>query len=191
MFDFDGNIQSAEPAETATSEELAQEKELQPEVPQEMNQDIEQGAAQQIAQDSAQETKFEPENDPSSGLSDSELEHSFDEPLGFDQQQDLPPTSSPQETFEDVAAYGNQETQAGAIHYEVRVSEINSGDMRDEVIGRLAQPRFGFSARDIEGLIQDGEIVLSKLNPAQAVLMVGALRDLDVVVRWKQGLYEV
>ena len=77
----------------------------------------------------------------------------------------------------------------GLYYYDLKVSGLDSSQLRQEVIDALSDPRFDWLPEDLKKHISSGELTLTNLNPIKTVLAVIKLQALDVEVEWTQKLY--
>lgn len=77
----------------------------------------------------------------------------------------------------------------GLYYYDVRISGLDSAELRESVIDALSDPRFDWLPEDIKRSITGGQLILRSLNPIKTVLAVIKMQSLDVEVEWNQKLY--
>jgi hypothetical protein len=77
----------------------------------------------------------------------------------------------------------------GLYYYDVKISSLDSGSIRQSVIEALSDSRFDWLPEELKKSITGGELILKNLNPVKAVLAVIKLQSLDVEVEWSQKLY--
>jgi hypothetical protein len=91
-----------------------------------------------------------------------------------------------------VVAFDQSAASSGAeglYFYDLKISGLDSAQIRQNVIDALMDPRFDWVGDEIKKRISGGELILRNLNPVKAVLVVIRLQALDVEVEWEQKLY--
>jgi hypothetical protein len=102
-----------------------------------------------------------------------------------DRQADLSSTS-----FEDVVKYAQSESSnaaSGAFYYDVLLEGIDSEDLRVSVREALRDVRFGWKVEDQMGKVRRGTLLLEKLNPVKASIVISRLKSLPLKIKWSQN----
>lgn len=102
-----------------------------------------------------------------------------------DRQADLSSSS-----FEDVVRYAQSESSSaaeGAYYYDILLEGIDSEDLRIAVREALRDVRFGWKTEDLMQSIRRGTLLLSKLNPVKASLVVNRLKTYPLKIVWSQN----
>lgn len=100
-----------------------------------------------------------------------------------------PQLSSP--NFSDVENFGNQDAEAGALQFELILSQLDHADLQKEVFDVLGDPRFFLNAKELREQVQQGILTIPGLSAARTSLIVSRLRHLKINIQWRQKLYEV
>lgn len=74
----------------------------------------------------------------------------------------------------------------GPFYYDLRITGIDTAQLKNQVIEVLSDNRLGWSPDEIKKQIKMGQLLLESLNPVRAVLAVLRLQALDVDVEWDQ-----
>ena len=111
----------------------------------------------------------------------------FDEPLAKEAAAPMPTAAA---TFSEIADFGNQDLDAGALQFELTITEIDRADLRTAVLNAMGDPRLSLSPRELAQDIKGGVLVLPGLNAARCSLLVSRLQHVNVRLRWRQQLYE-
>lgn len=93
--------------------------------------------------------------------------------------------------FSDVASFGNQDADAGALQFELILSGLDHADLRRDVFEVLSDPRFFLNVRELREQLQQGILTIPGLSAARTSLLVSRLRHLKVNIQWRQKLYDV
>lgn len=103
----------------------------------------------------------------------------------------LPQTQEPQ-TFESVAIeiadFGNQDTQISGLSYDLKISGIDTAEIRSQFQEAINDTKFGWLSQDIMSMIKNGECEMKSLNPLQAFILAKRLQFLDIDMSWKQNV---
>ena len=97
-------------------------------------------------------------------------------------------SKSQKEDFSEVAEFGNTQDQdkQGPFIYDLTLSEINSQDLREKVLTVLEDESLNLPSKEENHSIKDGEIIIVKISPVQAYVIVTALMGLPLNISWKQ-----
>ncbi len=98
------------------------------------------------------------------------------------------------EVMQEIVDFGNQSTsssETGILLYEVQIAGIDTLELRRALIEVLKDPKFKWSVDELESKIHNGKLVIQKVTPIKASLLVKKLRPLDLNIYWTQGsVYE-
>ena len=97
---------------------------------------------------------------------------------------------SAEEDFSDVKKFGNAPapTGKGAFYYDVTVNEIDSEDLRNQVEEVLEDEALKLSPEQFHFSAQEGSLVVKKISPVQAHVIVKSLLGLSLKISWQQHL---
>jgi len=107
-----------------------------------------------------------------------------------------PSPSAPEagEVLKEIADFGNQlntSSETGVLLYEVRISGIDTIELRKSLIEIIKEPKFKWDVEEIESKIHDGKLTISSLTPIKASVLIKKIRHLDLDIDWRQGnIYE-
>ena len=96
------------------------------------------------------------------------------------------------EDFSEVADFAKNQDQEnkGLYVYDLTLSEMNSQNLKDEVLSVLEDPYLNLSFNEeasyLEDIKEKGEISLSKVSPVQVYVIVHSLMGLPLKIHWKQ-----
>jgi len=102
-----------------------------------------------------------------------------------DLEQPLPKAASPE--FQDVLEYGNQVQPSqdfGALVYDVHIGGIDTVEVRKELSQCLQDKRLGIDVQRLLAQIKEGEMILEKLNPVKASVLLNRLRHFPFKISW-------
>ena len=87
------------------------------------------------------------------------------------------------QSFEDS---GGAELADGEYLYDIILTQVDSADLKREVMMALSDKRFALEAEDLQKQMREGGLTIQNLNPVKAMLIVLRLQQIDVVVEWRQ-----
>ncbi len=120
------------------------------------------------------------EEDPTAAVS-----HPYD---GAYQSENPVVVARPEASLGDIRAFGNAAaSQDGSLLYSIRISGIDSPDLRDEVRGVLSDRRLLFDVEAILKGIQSGELVVRDISAIKAQVVVNRLLGLPLQLEWEQN----
>jgi hypothetical protein len=100
---------------------------------------------------------------------------------------------SAEEAIQEIADFGNSSVSSsdGVLVYDVRVSGIDSLELRNALVEALKDPKFRWNAEELEASIKNGVLHVSRVSPVKASVLIKKIRHLDLEVSWTQGnIYE-
>ncbi len=100
------------------------------------------------------------------------------------------PAANEMQTFkevaQDIADYGNTESQIADLNYDLRISGLDTAEIISLFKEAIDDSRFGWDSNEFMRNIKRGEIIFEKLNPVKAYILAKRLQFLDVEKVWKQ-----
>lgn len=96
---------------------------------------------------------------------------------------------SPDSNPVDVTSFANSEASnldGGEYLYDVRVTRLDSKELKEEFKYILMDEKLKISPSDYLGAIKNGEVTIFDLNPIKAKRIVEQLQFLDVGIHWTQ-----
>lgn len=123
---------------------------------------------------------------------ESEQAEAQEEPVENQKLSQTADSEESKEDFSDVAQFGNSQNQdeQGPFLYDLILSEINSQDVREEVLNVLEDEALNLPVGEedqfIENSIKDGKIIIEKISPVQTYVIVTSLMGLALDISWKQ-----
>lgn len=104
------------------------------------------------------------------------------------------PAPLPADAIQEIADFGNQPaatTASGLLFYDLHITRIDTLELRKALLDLLKDPKFKFNIEEVDRKIHNGVLVLQRLSPIKASVLVKKIRHLDVAVHWAQGnIYE-
>lgn len=121
---------------------------------------------------------------------ESEQGVSMEEPHDFSQTLDSyqPSTSSDTPDFSDVTEFANADTASGSLTYTVTIEGVESNHTLAGLREAMTDSRFAW---DVDGLLSElayGRIVLKRLSPAKASVLINRIKYLPLKVSWRQDV---
>ena len=94
------------------------------------------------------------------------------------------------EDFSDVEQFGNTPAPSGkgAFYYDVRVNNIDSPDLREQVEEVLEDQALKLTPDQVHFSKSEGRLVINKISPVQAHVIVKSLLGLSLTISWNQHL---
>ncbi len=105
--------------------------------------------------------------------------------------EEVPAERSPvSNQLSDIAEFGNRDleaSQSGIYQYTLTLSGIDNKEIRTAVKEALDDQRFNWDIDGVIAQIKAGSLVLSKLNPVKATVIVNRLKSLNIEIKWEQN----
>lgn len=109
--------------------------------------------------------------------------------LGQDPFEAFAPNSGPGSSFEEVERFANSDESVGALTYSVIIEDINTKELRQELLRALDDAKFQWDARELVKEVKDGRLLLDRLNPVKASILVQRVKGLKIKIRWRQNVF--
>lgn len=136
-------------------------------------------AEQTPVADSAVEENFQT---PAPASAPAKVFHSSLKISGF--METAPEVQKPISAFKEIAEFASALTAPSLISYSIFIEGVES--QRAEVVTALSDKKFGWSKTELEEKISEDRLILKKLNPAQAVMVVKLLQNIPIRISWRQ-----
>lgn len=112
-------------------------------------------------------------------------DYSFDSPLGTE----APAEEKEPTGFADVTAFANSDAPAGALTYTITIRGLELAETFERLREALTDSRFAWDADAIMGEVRNGEVTLSRVNPAKTSILVSRLKYLALEISWRQDVF--
>lgn len=92
--------------------------------------------------------------------------------------------------FKDVVRFAESPTSSateGAFYYDVLLEGIDSEDLKNVVKEALRDSRFGWNSEEKIATIRRGTLLLDRLNPVKASLIISRLKSYPLTIVWSQN----
>ena len=101
--------------------------------------------------------------------------------------ENIPPEG---EDFSDIKQFGNTPAPSGkgAFYYDVTVNNIDSADLRDQVEEVLEDEALKLTPDQVRFSKSEARLVINKISPVQAHVIVKSLLGLSLTISWTQHL---
>lgn len=89
-----------------------------------------------------------------------------------------------------ISAYANSELSSaknGPLVVTVIISGIDTKDLRSEIRQAIQDSRFGWDAGAVMASIKGGTLVLPRISPVKASIVINRIKNLAVQIRWEQN----
>ena len=186
--DFSNESQSTEEPHSTELKEESSEEDSAPEV---TEVPILEETEEDTTESSSEEDEPTPSEESSASFEFSEEESSESGPLV------QPATevedeniASEGEDFSDVEQFGNTPAPSdkGAFYYDVTVSDIDSPDLREKVDEVLEDEALKLEPNQVHLSKPKGRLIINKISPVQAHVIVKSLLGLSLTISWNQHL---
>ncbi len=183
VVDFSGQVQLSQNAEIAS--ESASPAEHPRDFP------IAADASPKEKPEPAQEFQEEPLHDQQLGQP---LDNFVESHLNFSSEiegdQSAPENEISKKGLQEVIDFANAAESTGPLSYTLKISGIDLALQKDFLLEVLKDPKFQFNAAEMMNKISAGQLEIPNLNPAQASVLVRKLRVSNLMLSWRQHLYE-
>lgn len=88
-----------------------------------------------------------------------------------------------------VSKYANSDQAYGPLMYSVTIEEIDTREIRQQVLEALSDQKFQWDTKELGKRIKSGRLKLENLNPVKASVLIHRLQDVPVKVKWIQNVY--
>lgn len=94
------------------------------------------------------------------------------------------------EDFSDLSEFGNStlsQARDGVLTFDVKISGIDSSDLRIQLREALDDKRFLWSVDNVIRSIKAGCLEVSGLNPVKTVILINRIKNLPLHIQWRQN----
>ena len=91
---------------------------------------------------------------------------------------------------QEITDFGNSEVQITALNYSLEIRGLDSKEDVRAFEETITDSRFGWDVNDVMKQLQNGKIILEKLNPVQAFILHKRIYFLDFDLKWTQHVLE-
>jgi hypothetical protein len=91
--------------------------------------------------------------------------------------------------FNDVVDFANSTEVGGPITYTVIVEGIESSHLFNQLKEAITDSKFGWDARELLTQVGGGRLVLSKVSPGKAAILISRLKVLPLRITWRQDVF--
>jgi hypothetical protein len=89
----------------------------------------------------------------------------------------------------EVSDFANSDQSHGPLSYSVMIENIDTKEIKTQVLEALSDPKFGWDPKDIIRQMKMGALKLENLNPVKASVLVHQLQGVPVKISWEQNVY--
>lgn len=89
-----------------------------------------------------------------------------------------------------ISAYANSELSSakdGPLVVTVIISGIDTKDLRTEIRQAIQDSRFGWDSGAVMASLKGGTLVLPRISPVKASIVINRIKNLAVQIRWEQN----
>lgn len=189
FINFDGQPEYGEMTEQAPTDVTAETSDAAPSAPHFEN--IEPGDSDQLQRDdfSVPAESVENINNLTNDAVTSEDFGSVNPFANLSEQTSLESEASSDfnQAAQSIADFGNQDVQIAGLNYNLKISGLDTQELRELFKEAIDDSRFGWDASDLMRTVRNGEVEIIKLNPVQAYILAKRLQFVDVERRWIQN----
>jgi len=103
---------------------------------------------------------------------------------------DQPISQSPVTNLDDVMRYANTDTTPSPLSFKVCIQGLDLVQNLNELKEVLSDAKLQIKFEDLRRNIQNGQLIIDKLQPAKAAILAQRLRALDLKMIWEQKIYD-
>lgn len=90
--------------------------------------------------------------------------------------------------FSDVTEFANAISEVGPFSYTVVIEGIESSHLLLQLKEAMADSRFGWDLTEILNTVGEGRLVIPRLSPAKASVLVNRIKYLPFKISWRQDV---
>lgn len=124
-------------------------------------------------------TTYQPQNQFESHTEPQEVPN-YDQPI----QQD------PVMNLDDVVRYANTDATSSPLSFKVCIQGLDLVQNLNELKDVLSDSKLQIKFEDLRKSIQNGQLIIDKIQPAKAAILAQRLRALDLKMIWEQKIYD-
>lgn len=98
------------------------------------------------------------------------------------------PTQDLAGAFESVEKYSNQTQETLPLSYNIFIRGLDLPKQVQELRDAIEDARFGWEAEKIISQINNGELVIEKLSPVKASILIQRVKYADIQIEWEQNV---
>ena len=109
--------------------------------------------------------------------------------ISFDDFLENKKAKSGAESINEILDFGNSEDsqiKQGNIFYNIMIHGIDTSNIRSDIREALSDRRFLWDPDAVLKNIKSGTLVISKINPVKASILITRLRPLNLQIKWEQ-----
>ena len=104
---------------------------------------------------------------------------------------DIPTTPmSAEENLQDIIQYANTDMGSSPLTFQVTIEGLDLLQNINELKEILEDSKLQMSFLELKKKISNGKLLIEKIQPAKAAILVQRLRALDLKMHWEQKIYE-
>lgn len=95
-----------------------------------------------------------------------------------------------EQSFQDVVQYGNTDMTSSPLTFQVTIEGLDILQNINELKEVFADAKLQMNFQELRQKITNGKLLIEKIQPAKAAILVQRLRALDLKMHWEQKVYE-
>lgn len=101
-----------------------------------------------------------------------------------------PPPMSAEQNRQDFIRYANTDMSSSPLTFQVTIEGLDLLQNINELKEVFADTKLQMSFQELKKQISNGKLLIEKIPPAKAAILVQRLRALDLKMHWEQKVYE-
>ena len=98
------------------------------------------------------------------------------------------PGTSDTADFSDVTDFANANSEVGPFSYTVVIEGIESSHLLLQLKEAMTDSRFGWDLTEILNTVGEGRLIIPRLSPAKASVLVNRIKYLPFKISWRQDV---
>ncbi len=103
---------------------------------------------------------------------------------------DQPIQQNPVMGLDDVVRYANTDATSSPLSFKVCIQGLDLVQNINELKEVLSDSKLQIKFEDLRKSIQNGQLIIDKIQPAKAAILAQRLRALDLKMIWEQRIYD-
>jgi len=97
---------------------------------------------------------------------------------------------SAEQNLQDIMQYANTDMSSSPLTFQVTIEGLDLLQNVNELKEIFADSKLQMNFQELKQKISNGKLLIEKIQPAKAAILVQRLRMLDLKMHWEQKVYE-
>lgn len=89
---------------------------------------------------------------------------------------------------QDVRDFGNDSTTSGILSFDLEISGIDLGQLKQDLLEALDDKRFGWNLSELSQRIQDGKLVIENVSAAKIIVLIKRITPIGLNLNWRHNV---